>query len=513
MTFSLQHLRTDFLAGIVVFLVSLPLCLGIASASGVDALPGLMAGIIGGLVVALFSASPLSVSGPAAGLVVVVIHAVGTLGDFSTFLVALGLAGVLQFVFGLLRVGRFAAYVPSTVISGLLAAIGVLLIIKQVPLALDLPAGAGTAAAEAVGAGPAWASPVGPFSLACIVVSSVSLVILALWDRPAFKRFAIVRALPAPLVVVLWGIAFSLLADRGLAVLPPEGRVMLPSFDSLAAFAAGLARPDLANLGAYLRDPVVWRVALTLAVVASLESLLNLEAVDRIDPQRRVTPADRELRAQGIGNLCAGLLGALPVTSVIVRSAANVQAGARSRVSAMVHGALLLVSVFLLADMLSLVPLSCLAAILIHTGFKLAKPSMVVAIWRQGPERFLPFAVTVVTIVCSDLLDGIAAGLACSLLLLIRSSYHAALSLTQLGDVYLLRLHKDIHFLSKARLKRYLRGVAANSSLIIDGSGATFIDADIRQIIDEFVGRAAERGIIVECRHIPESSRPLAKAI
>ncbi|MGF6414996.1 MFS superfamily sulfate permease-like transporter [Paraburkholderia sp. MM5482-R2] len=346
---SLSTLPRDLIAGVVVFLVALPLCLGITNASDVEPFADLVSGIIGGLVVALLSGSPLSVSGPAAGLVVIVVEGIARLGSFSAFLLAVLLSGVIQFGFGMVKAGRVAAYVPSPVIKGMLAAIGILLIVKQVPFALGMAGDLDT--------------PVGnmPFSLRALTafaVATVSLVLLASWETRALRRFRLVRLVPAPLAVVLLGIAATLLLDMLSPSLasPSEHRVALPELASIAALSAAIKSADLGPNFAQLLNPDIWRVALTLAVVGSLETLLSLEAVEQIDPRRRPTLPDRELKAQGVGNLIAGAIGGLPITSVIVRSSANVNAGAQSRVSAIVHGILLLVSVFALAGLINQIP-------------------------------------------------------------------------------------------------------------------------------------------------------------
>ncbi|ASL42986.1 C4-dicarboxylic acid transporter DauA [Burkholderia sp. AD24] len=496
--------QRDLLAGTVVFLVALPLCLGIANASGVEPFAGLVSGIVGGLVVAVLSGSRLSVSGPAAGLVVIVVDGIAQLGSFSAFLLAVLLSGAIQFGFGMLKAGRFAAYVPSPVIKGMLAAIGVLLIVKQFPLALGL-GGASSAASAAPGvhAAGAIATPFGSISLAACVITLLSLAILVGWETRAMRRFKLVRLLPAPLAVVLLGIGATLL----LGVLAPsfappaEHRVALPSLESFAALQVALQWADFGPHFAQLVNPDIWRVAITLAIVASLETLLSLEAVEQIDPQRRAAPPDRELKAQGVGNLIAGAIGGLPITSVIVRSSANVHAGAQSRLSAIIHGVLLLVSVFALTSVINLIPLACLAAILIFTGVKLAKPSLFVAIARQGFAPFAPFIVTLVGVLATDLLIGIVLGILCSVLLALVANLRGPIVLAQHGDHYLLSFRKDVSFLGKVPLKHYLQQIPDGATLIVDATRADFVDHDVRELLDTFVADAPRRGIAVEVRH------------
>ena len=511
---SLRHLRHDLPAGVVVFLVALPLCLGIALASGVPLLAGLVSGVVGGLVVAALSGSQLSVSGPAAGLVVIVVNAIATLGSFEAFLVAVVLAGVLQWVFGRLRAGDIGACFPSPVIKGMLAAIGLLLIIKQLPVAFGFASTphmleAVPRDAEALDT---MALVLDSVSEAAVLVAGGALAILFLWDLPAVKRLPVVGKLPGALLAVLWGVACQ---GFMRSVMPAEALVehqlvSLPKVDGLGSLLSQLASPDWSALA----NPQVYTVALTLAVVASLETLLSLEAADRLDPLKRVAPPNRELQAQGVGNIVAGLLGGLPITAVIVRSSANIQAGARTRLSAMLHGVLLLVSVLLLVELLRWIPLAALAAVLLHTGWKLAKPAIALAAWRQGPAMFAPFAVTVAAILATDLLMGILIGLVASMLFVIHANTRGALSITSRERAHLLQLSKDVSFFSKATLRRYLERVQPGHSLIIDGARCRFLDRDIREALDDFIEHARERHIEVELRSMPplqqlaEAARP-----
>ncbi|PPF03488.1 SulP family inorganic anion transporter [Burkholderia pseudomallei] len=477
----------DFVAGTVVFLVALPLCLGIANASGVEPFAGLVSGIVGGLVVAVLSGSPLSVSGPAAGLVVIVVDGIAQLGSFQAFLLAVLLSGVIQFGFGLLKAGRFAAYVPSPVIKGMLAAIGILLIVKQVPFALGL-SGDGDAPGHAV--------------FASSAIALASLALLAVWETRAMRRFAFVRLVPAPLAVVILGIgATVLLGFVSPSFAPPaEHRVALPELASFAALGEALKTVDLGPNFAYLLSPDVWRIAITIAVVASLETLLSLEAVEQIAPKRRPSQPNRELKAQGVGNLVAGAIGGLPITSVIVRSSVNVNAGAQSRMSAIVHGVMLVVSVFALTWLLNLIPLASLAAILIHTGFKLAKPALFTSVAKQGPGAFLPFAVTIAGVLAIDLLAGIALGLACSVFAVACANLRSPATLAQHDDHYLLSFRKDVSFLGKVQIKQYLAQIPDRAVVIIDATRADYIDHDVREMIDAFVAEAPRREITVDYR-------------
>ncbi|MBB5471101.1 MFS superfamily sulfate permease-like transporter [Paraburkholderia sp. CI2] len=497
---SLSTLPRDLIAGVVVFLVALPLCLGIANAPGVEPFAGLVSGIIGGLVVAVLRGSPLSVSGPAAGLVVIVVEGIARLGSFSAFLLAVLLSGVIQFGFGMVKAGRVAAHVPSPVIKGMLAAIGILLIVKQVPFALGMAGDLDM--------------PVGnmPFSLSALTafaVATVSLVLLASWETRALRRFRVVRLVPAPLAVVLLGIAATLLLDllSPSRASPAEHRVALPELASIAALSAAIKSADLGPNFAQLLNPDIWRVALTLAVVGSLETLLSLEAVEQIDPKRRPTLPDRELKAQGVGNLIAGAIGGLPITSVIVRNSANVNAGAQSRVSAIVHGILLLVSVFALTGLINQIPLASLAAILIHTGIKLAKPSLFLSVAKQGPGAFAPFIAAIIGVLAVDLLFGIALGLAVVVLMVACANLRGPVMFAQQDDHYLLSFRKDVSFVGKVKVKHYLWQIPDQSAVIIDTTRADYIDHDVRDLIDAFIVDARGRGITVEIRQQPHHAK------
>lgn len=475
--------RTDLLAGLTVFLIALPLCLGIASASGVAPFAGILAGVIGGLVIALLSGSQLSVSGPAAGLVVIVVQALATLGSFSAFLSALVLAGAFQFAFGLLRAGRFAAYVPVAVINGMLASIGILLIQNQLPVAAGIASG--------------------DTNLVVPALALVSLGMLALWPRPFMRRFRLVRLIPAPLAVVLLGIAVIVLIDfvaPGNAIAPAY-RVSLPSLGSWDAIASALTFPDFT---AWI-DPAVWRVAAVIAIVGSLETLLSLEALEQIDPAHRKAQPDRELKAQGIGNLLAGLIGALPITAVVVRSAANVHAGGRTRLSCVTHGVMLLVATFALSGVISMIPLASLAAILIYTGYKLARPQLFFSMNRAGITQFVPFVGTIAGVLLTDLLIGITIGFTLSVLIVVERNLRRVLSFTRDGDHYLLTVRKSATFFCTPQLKHYLGQIPAGATLILDATHADHIDDEVRQVVDRFTAKAATSGVRIDFKHWPAS--------
>ncbi|MCM2972709.1 SulP family inorganic anion transporter [Larsenimonas suaedae] len=485
--FTFKHCARDIPAGAVVFLVAIPLCLGIALASGAPPISGLLAGIVGGVVVSLFSGSALSVSGPAAGLTVIVLGAISTIG-FEKLMIATALAGVIQVVCGYLRLGKIGSYVPNAVIKGMLAAIGLILIMNQLPTAFGLDADA----ALDLSAPAQWLSAMAPLA---ILIAGVSLAILWFWEQPASHVLGPFRRIPAPLLAVLVALALDHLGPMmGLGALSANQHVSLPGLEGPASFLSQIALPDPSAL----LDPAVLITALTIALIASLETLLSIEAVDKIDPLARHSPPNQELKAQGVGNFVCGLIGALPITAVIVRSSANVQAGGRTRLASFIHGGLLLISAMFLAFALEWIPLACLAAILIHTGFKLAKPGMVASLYRAGWNRFIPFIVTVGTVVMTDLIKGVAAGVICGLFFLLKSSHRSTISFTKSGKECVLKIHQDISFINRARMRQYLDLVPEGSHLVIDARNASFIDPDIQEDMDAFIAGAEKRDITVE---------------
>lgn len=502
--FYLRHLSRDLPASIVVFLVALPLCLGIALASGAPLFAGVIAGIIGGLVVAWASGSHLSVSGPAAGLTVIIFNAIESLGSFSAFLLSVALAGILQMALGFLQAGLISAFFPAAVIKGMLAAIGLILIIKQAPHATGYDASYdGDESYMKETAESSFSELLHGFeavSPGAIVVSVVALCILVLWENALLRNFSLVRMVPGPLIVVIWGVVYSLWSQQYLPdwAISAKHLVSLPELGSAENFIAQLHSPDFSYLG----NPTVYKIALTLAIIASLETLLSIEAVDKLDPLKRIAPTNRELKAQGLGNLISGLMGGLPITAVIVRSSTNINAGGQTRMSCFLHGVFLLVSVMFLAPYLNLIPLACLAAILLQTGYKLAKPALFREYYRKGWSQFLPFAITVAAILTTDLLMGIAIGMASGIFFVLRANFHEAITLTQHGSNYLLRLHKDVSFLNKALLRTHLASIPNDAELLIDGHKALFIDHDILETLADFRLAAVDRGINVEIQGV-----------
>ena len=499
-----QHFKDDLPAGIVVFLVALPLCLGIALASGAPLFSGLIAGVVGGLVVAWLSGSQLSVSGPAAGLTVIVFNAIETLGSFQALLLAGVMAGVIQLTLGYLRAGIIGAFFPVAVIKGMLAAIGLILIIKQIPHATgyDNKHHSGFYGDESYMEETAQAAmmdvfdAMGALSPSCIAISSVALITLIIWESSWVKKQAVLKLIPGPLLAVIWGVGFNRAALQWLPewAVPDAHRVNLPLSNSPADFFANFMLPDFTQLA----NPQIYIVAATLAIIASLETLLSLEATDKLDPLKRLAPTNRELKAQGVGNIISGLLGGLPMTAVIVRSSANINAGGKTRVACFVHGVLLLLSVMFLARYLNEIPLACLSAILLHTGYKLAKPKLFIEHFHKGYSQFLPFVITIIAILLTDLLIGMAIGMAIGLFFVIKANYHTAISLIQQGSHYTLVMNKDVSFINKALLRKLILRIPENSTVTIDASRAEFIDHDILETIEDFLESAPDSAISIE---------------
>lgn len=498
-----SNYHRDIPAGLVVFLVALPLCLGIALASGAPLIGGIISGIVGGIIVSFFSGSELSVSGPAAGLTVIVATAIQTLGSYENFLVAVILAGVLQIGLSYLRAGILGDFVPSSVIRGMLAAIGIVIILKQIPHALgrDTDFEGDFSFLEPTGHTNTFseiARSIFSANPEAIIITLISFAVLLLWEHPRVKHIRLFKLVPAALVVVVGGIllneAFKLFWDNFHLRAEDGHLVQLPITNNISLFVRQLHFPSFT----ILTETPVYSVAVALAIVASLETLLSLEAVDKLDPFRRISDANKELRAQGIGNIISGALGGLPMTSVIVRSSANVYAGARTRMSAIVHGVLLIISVIFLAPLLNRVPLASLAAILILVGYKLARIGLFVSMYRAGKDQFLPFIITVIAIVFTDLLTGIAIGMCFGMFFVMRSNHQFAISLVNIEHYYMIRFTKDMTFINKSELKAKLRQIPDNAMLLIDGGKARFIDTDIYDVVAEFAEAAKFRNISIE---------------
>lgn len=481
-------LTKDLAAGLVVFLVALPLCLGIALASGAPMVAGIVSGVVGGLLVSWLSGSHTSVSGPAAGLVAVVLAQVAVLGSYEAFLVAVILAGAIQVLLGALRAGFIAAFFPSSVIKGLLAAIGLILILKQIPhmVGHDADPAGDMGFLQIDGKNTLSELLASLFDLdpGAMMVGLVSLAVLLAWDRSRLKHSLV----PAPLVVVLLGVAANLVfkAAGSSWAIGPAHLVQLPTATGVGDFLRTLPSPDLKAFG----DPAIILAAVTIAIVASLETLLNLEAVDKLDPRKRVSPPNRELMAQGAGNIVAGLLGGLPLTSVIVRSSVNINAGAASRLAAFFHGGLLALLVLFAPRWLNEIPLASLAAVLIFTGLKLTSPALFRQMWAEGRSQFVPFVVTVLAIVFTDLLVGVLIGLGTGLAFILHSNYRRPLLRFMerhvSGDVLRIEFANQVSFLNRAALEQALDSVPTDGHVVLDARNTDYIDPDILDLIEDF---------------------------
>lgn len=503
-----RHFKQDASASVVVFLVALPLCLGIglASTGRPDLVfSGVIAGIIGGIVVGFVSGSSLGVSGPAAGLVVIVLTALQTLGSFEAFLLAVFLAGVLQLTAGFLNAGIIGYYFPSSVIKGMLAAIGLTLILKQIPHALgydkDFIGDFGLTQPDKHNTFSELYYAFIANSPGAIVISVVSVILLIIFEKPSVRNMKAFRFLPGAVFVVLGGILLNYLFSlvKPSWVLDGEHLVQLPVASSAGEFVSFFRLPDFSALS----NPDVYVIAVTLALVASLETLLCVEATDKLDPQKRNTPTNRELKAQGIGNMVAGLIGGLPITQVIVRSSANINAGGVSKLSSILHGTILLISAVFIAKFLNLIPLACLASILLIVGYKLSRISLYKTMYKLGWEQFLPFIITVVAILTTDLLKGIGIGMAFAIFFILRRntkhSYHYKREQNNAGERITLRLSEEVTFLNKASIQLSLDELPKNSTVVIDASNSVDVDYDVVEIIQDFKRHTApNRNISVE---------------
>lgn len=487
----MANLKHDLPAGIVVFLIAVPLCLGIALASGAPLFSGMIAGIVGGLVIGMVSGSHTSVSGPAAGLTAVVLVSIQQLGSFPLFLYAVVLAGLIQLALGFARAGSIANFFPSSVINGMLTGIGIIIILKQIPHALgyDKDAEGDFAFWEAGGSNTfttLWNSITEFIHPGATVITLIALFILLAWEKPAIKKRAgpVPGALVAVIVSVLINELFKMLG--GSWPIQTEHLVSIPVAENLNGFFQQFMFPDFSQWN----NPAVYKVAFTIAAVASIETLLCIEAVDKIDPFKRSSNPNRELKAQGIGNLVSGLIGGLPVTSVIVRSSANLNAGARTKMAAIIHGLLIFVCVLLIPAVLNLIPLAALAAILLVTGYKLAKISIFKEMWASGKYQWWPFIITVAAVVFTDLLTGVGIGLAASIFAILKgnmkNSYFFHEEEYHDGDLIRIKLSQEVSFLNKGSIKQTLEHLPENSKVVIDAAGTAYIDHDVLEIIKEF---------------------------
>ncbi|HEX2616561.1 MAG TPA: SulP family inorganic anion transporter [Flavobacteriales bacterium] len=510
-------IRHDGPASVVVFLVAVPLCLGVALASGAPLMSGLIAGIVGGIVVGALSGSSLGVSGPAAGLAAIVVTSIAELGSFEAFLLTVFLAGAVQILMGVLRAGVIAYYFPSAVIKGMLAGIGVIIILKQLPHAVGYDSDPeGDMVFQQADHQNTFTELVHMLDLispGAVVIAILCLAVLVLWERPFMKRSKVFGLVPGPLVAVLIGIALGkaggVFSDLQLST---EHYVQLPDMRG-STLGELFAAPQWSAI----TDPKVWTIALTIALVASLETLLSVEAIDKLDPHKRVTPTDRELRAQGIGNMASALLGGLPITQVIVRSSANMQAGGRTKLSTMLHGSLILLSLILIPGVLQAIPLAALAAILIQVGFKLAKPKLFAQLWNGGWTQFVPFIVTILGVVFTDLLKGVAMGMAVAAFIILRNNFRVPFHFRGKDHVpgapILVELSEDVSFLNKASILRMLTELPPGSHIIIDATRSVELDPDVLEILNDETVRAAEKGSVIELRGLSERRRTRVRAV
>ncbi|GAB4092980.1 SulP family inorganic anion transporter [Flaviaesturariibacter terrae] len=505
----LASLKADLPSSIVVFLVALPLCLGVALASKAPLFSGLIAGMVGGIIIGLFSRSQLSVSGPAAGLTAIVSAAIIAMpgGSFEAFLVSVVICGALQIVLGFARAGVLGDYIPSAVIKGMLAAIGLILILNQFPHLLgddrSFETDEGVVPPQKGNIFSSFITAFGHINKVAFLIGAACLAFHFAWEKLVAGRAGFLRLVPAPLLVVLIGIGISM-GFGGSGALKAGHLVVLPQASTAGEFFSFFSSPDWS----VWTSSHVWITGLTLAIVASLETLLSIEAIDDLDPYKRVTDKNHELKAQGLGNLVSGLIGGLPVTSVIVRSSANVNAGAQSKKSAIMHGVLLLLCVALIPQVLNLIPKAALAAILIFTGYKLAKPALFVSFYKKGWDQFLPFVFTIAAILATDLLKGVIIGIVVGLFFVLRSNFRTAVMVVNDTHRYLFRLRKDVSFLNKPIIKNRLEQVPANASVLIDASRADFIDRDVIEVIEDFQKHAHLKNIRVEVKGQLQRSEP-----
>ncbi len=498
-----SNLKQDLPASIVVFLVAVPLCLGIALASGAPLFSGIIAGIVGGIVVGALSGSQLGVSGPAAGLAVIVLTAINELGSFELFLTAVVISGIIQLILGYAKAGIIGYYFPSSVIKGMLTGIGIIIILKQIPhslgynkdfegsLSFNQPDGHNTLSElyymfEAISPGAA-------------IITLLSMAVLILWERPFMQKIRLFKTIQGPLVVVILGIVLNLIFQGIPSLsLKVDQVVAIPVAQSFSGFFEQFMRPDFSQM----LNPSVWVIGATIAIVASLETLLCVEATDKLDPQKRVTPTNRELKAQGLGNVISGLIGGLPITQVIVRSSTNIQSGGKSKLSAIFHGVIMLGCAMAIPKVLNLIPLASLASILFIVGYKLAKPALFRQMSKLGKEHFAPFMVTILGIVFTDLLVGIVMGLVVAVMYILYNNYKKPFLFEPdkhfKDNVLYLKLAEDVTFINKASVLNTLAQVPDGSKVIIDASRSVNICHDVIEIIDEFKTGAIYRQIEVE---------------
>jgi len=504
-----NYFKSDLKAGIVVFLVALPLCLGIALAQKAPLFSGIISGVVGGIVVACISGSRLSISGPAAGLTSIVLTGIATLGSFEAFLLSLFLAGIFQVILSIVKAGIIGYYIPSSVIKGMLAAIGIILIIKQIPHLVGYdadPEGDETfIQADGQNSFTELLNMFDYISWGPVIIGVLSLATLIIWEEK-IKHISFFKVIPAALVVVV----FSVLTNLAFTYFTPsiqvkeEHMVLLPSIQSVGDLVSNLSFPDFSKLGSM----AIYETAMIIAVVASLETLLNLEAIDKLDPENTISPPNRELFAQGIANMVSGLIGGLPITSVVVRSSANLAAGGKSQMASIVHGFLFIIAIFFIPGLLMSIPLSALAAVLIYTGFKLTSPKIYKSVFKYGRDQFIPFIITISVMLLTDLLKGVIIGMAAGIIFILRNNYKTPYKLFE-EEIegrkhFFVKFSQQLTFINKGKITQLLHRVPKGSKLYLDAGQTHFIDKDVLELINEFKKSAKYLDIEVTTEGIQE---------
>ena len=495
-----KNLKYDIPSGIIVFLVAVPLCLGIALASGAPLFSGIIAGIVGGIVVGIFSGSNLGVSGPAAGLAVIVLGAIEDLGGYEIFLLAVIIGGVIQLILGFLRAGFLSMFVPSSVIKGMLTAIGITIFLKQIPHAFGYDKDPeGDMSFNQIDGENTFSELINMLdyiSYNALIITIISLGIFLLWEMYLMKKYKVFKIIQAPLVVVILGIALNSFFKGSSLEITESHLVNLPIANDLSTFVSFFTIPDFSKL---LTNFDIYKVGLVIAIVASLETLLSVEAGDKLDPKKRTTPKSRELKAQGVGNILSGLIGGLPITQVIVRTSVNVQSGGKTKMSIIIHGLLILSSVLIFPNILNMIPLSSLAAILLVTGYKMSKPQLFKDMYRLGKYQFIPFIITIVGIIFTDLLVGILIGIAFGVFNVLKANYRTSvLDIVKNKDKDItIFLPESVSFLNKGAICRTLESIPSGYKVIVDGRRSKKIDYDIVETILEFKKKALNNNVII----------------
>ena len=509
-----KEFKSDLPASIVVFFVAVPLCLGIALASGAPLFSGIIAGFVGGIIVGIASGSSLGVSGPAAGLAVIVLTSIATLGSWPAFLLAVVIAGFIQLALGFAKAGFIAYFFPSSVIKGMLTGIGLLIILKQIPHALgwdkDTEGDDAFFQADGQNTFSEIAKAFDFITPGALLIAAISLAILILWDSVLTKKHKIFQLIQGPIVVVILGIVMNYLFKAGILdfSLAEDQVVRLPVAKNLTEFISQFTFPDFSAITNFQ----VWKIAVVLAIVASLETLLSVEATDKMDPNKRITPTNRELKAQGLGNIFSGLIGGLPVTQVIVRSSANISFGGKTKLSTILHGMFLLISAITIASVLNMIPLASLAAVLLMVGYKLAKPGLFKQMYKLGWEQFIPFLATVIGILATDLLKGITIGILFGIFYTLRHSYRNSHYVketvtTEDGhETHHLVLAEEVSFFNKASVIKELEDIPKNSKVIIDCTNSKSIAYDVVELIRDFKSNAKTKNITVETVNFIETT-------